>query len=506
MLDMEQRRWPTKRTWRFWLVGAPALLIGCGQATASDGGQSGTDGADDPRFCLPATTVDVGLDETIPTYGLAIDELLSQLAAPVVMQGLWYAPDERTELVLQSSSVSARYTSRLLNVGGPCDWSAEVAAVVHVSSADGLVDTIAPATISIAQDGSALLESVLPEIAADSFKLMDVRYALQIGLRSLLGDIRGVKLGAMIGRDELINVGIYRDSDLLGFWTNEPELVPLPPGKPEDYAPPAALAQSCDGAEAFRSPSTAHYVPFSSEEAARRGMTGNWARCLDNVMSAHVGFQIQPDGSWNELVLDGERIVPRYGFGHEGVIDLQELGVMGGGPGAFQLELLPENLHARSSNEALVFPSKETSWPDSVYLPLTAPVVPSEADPHPYRAGERAGGAGCLALERGVTPLFDEVSQRLTGEYTLCTGELAGGVERIRFLPNERIELLGPGGAVLETEHYTFDAMNHPHLSLIIGVLARQWRIVAANAPAKLQISEATTSSRTKMAVFSALP
>lgn len=502
MQDMQHRRRAQIRAWGLWLT-LLALLAACGGPVATEeGGQSGTDESDGGSACKPHPTQALAPEDRISEVGLTADEVLARIVEPLSLTGLWFASRDSSELTVQSSNMSVQYTPSRTDDGVVCDWSLEVAASLNVASRDGFVAVAAPANISWGVGGTVLIRAALPEVDVEGVPVADlpVSYGLSVALHQALGNVSGVVLAGLM-YDDVVSLALYRDADVLGFWTSNPELVPLPPVNPTPYEPPPALREGCMGAAAFRDQDAQPQAVFANEEAARLGIAATWLRCLDNVESSHVGLQLHPDGTWNELVLEQGELRPRRGFDHEGVAYLQAASMLQS-PGLFQVDFLPGARAARASSEALVLWPQETHWPAPVYLRSELAVSAAETAVH--ARGARTGDAGCDVTEQGVTPLFEDVVPLLTGEYTLCSGALPGNVARIRFAA-DHVELLGPEGALLESEPYQFDGMLQPNLSLIVGQLKHQWRIVAARQPLKLQIRE-LTGTGVETAVFSAVP
>src|SRR6185436_15153952 len=100
-------------------------------------------------------------------------------------------------------------------------------------------------------------------------------------------------------------------------------------------------------------------------------------------------------------------------------------------------------------------------------MSLVRSSLPVAAAPSPFVAGERAGSAGCDAVERGMLDVSSsqEVAlQAFSGRWLRCSGALP---ERLEFDEQGRVRVLGEAGEVLEEVELRFtnglpDTMNGP--------------------------------------------
>jgi hypothetical protein len=492
----------------------PALLGGCSggeEEPSVAGGQSGTEGHGS-QGCREDEPVDVPLDETLAELATSPLEVLAQLEKTPDMPGVWFDSGRSSSLSLRAvGDAAARVvtSSEEGGLGTLCSYRLEIKTQLRVTSHDGILDQEVSATVQ-ASPGLHTVRAQLSELDAESW-LPPAGWQDQsvTQLSTFLGSAPGLVLGGIFGVEERerLKLLVEHDGALVAFWSDGRLPSPLPAGNPVLHVPEPELAESCGGAEPLSMPTELLYTPYSNLDAALEGLAGAYARCVDTKEGDHVGLQIHPDGSWNQLVLVDGALLPRFGFGREGYVQLRDVSVMNGKPGLVQLDLHPFSF-TLAYEPALVFYPAAPHWPSTVYLRTALPVA--SATEVAYAPGERAGIPACGVPERGVVPPLAAADEALLGDFVLCSGELAGGVTGLRFSSGS-VELLGADEASLGTYSLSIDQFNAPQLTLYVRraeAVSRErlWFIEVSRQPLKLRIREASDAWPEPTAVFSALP
>ncbi len=500
----------------------PALLGGCSGGEEEPrvaGGQSGTEGHGS-EGCTADEPVDVPLDQTLAELSTSPREVLAQLEKTPDMPGVWFDSGRSSSLTLTAvGDPTARVlTSRASDPrisdgsGRVCSYQLEIETQLRVTSSDGILDQEVSATVR-ASAGFYTVRAQLSEMDAKSWLApADWQDQSVTALSAFVGTAPGLVLAGIFGDEarERLKLLVERDGALVAFWSDgRLPYPPLPTGNPILHVPEPELAESCSGAEALSTSTELLYTPYTSLDAALQGLSGTYARCVDTKEGDHSGLQIHPDGSWNQLVLEDGMLVPRFGFGSEGFVQLNDSSAMNEKPGLVEVKLDPFT-STFVYEPALVSSPDAQYWPSTVYM-RTALSVASAAEPA-YAPGERAGMPACGVRERGIVPPLAAADEALLGDFVLCSGELAGGVTGLRF-SSGFVELLGADEVSLGSFTLNIEQNNAPQLTLSVGRdelgnYQRFWSIEVSRQPLKLRIREQASSDLWPQptAVFSAMP
>ncbi|HKO91672.1 MAG TPA: hypothetical protein VJU61_10990 [Polyangiaceae bacterium] len=503
------------------LRGAPVEGEGAG-SIARRGGQSGTEGGGDIA-CDETPPRDVTPDEVLPFFGRSLNDLAATLAGVTApgLPGVWFSTGTRAELsVVIPAGTAARQLSSVARDGWICASLLEIEAL-EVRSSDGVIVARMPARVR-APGSVLLLDATLPPLP-DGY-LGQAAWAGYASIPPLLADFAdpapsGAAPTLRVAIEQgfappYTQAGVFHGQDISGFWTTQP--MGLPFGPPTPYTPSAPLAAECAGADVFADERRA-YTPFSDAAAALQGIAGTWLRCRDNAASAHAGLEILPDGSWHHFELEGGELVARFGFEHEGFVEVsyslspnEPPDTQGPGPYDVRLEPLGRRFEGNvwfgadsmtgASEEALVFNMYGPNWPAAVYLPTSAPVRAAAPE---YADGQRAGAAACERGERGIVSTNEELASLLTGDFILCSGTPRDGLARIHF-EESSVTLLRADGSVILSHAYEEPIAARVRRGELFGE-PLLWRLLASRSPLKLWIDDGV-DDRSNVAVFSALP
>jgi hypothetical protein len=254
-------------------------------------------------------------------------------------------------------------------------------------------------------------------------------------------------------------------------------------------------------------------------------VTRQWILCSGDSTEVidFAGIEVTADGRWNHLAEVDGVLTPRFGFGHEGALRIEN--VAGDGTGcdyAPAFDGAPYAAYKFSEDHGTM------EWVDPGGLGSTmfsftyvAADVPVALAPSTRSVGERAGTAACSEREAGVHDHYesrDELLGLLIGSWAFCSGApegndgsgLALAAAELVFGADGSYQYVGADGRLISGGVYDFDdavlqETGAPYLRLTDsdGAVRRVPDPQISDAPRKLR---AQLGADGEFSVLSALP
>ena len=394
-----------------------------------------------------------------------------------------------------------------------CGLPLRVPVMARFRTADGLID-VRPTRLSVTDQypyPSAVVELQVPGLPAHYLvPRQGIVDPYDDRLRATQPEptlvVRLVEFGA---RAELV---VNRDQ-VVGLWSSH--IYDIPRRPPPPYQVPPVLETECAIAADFTD--LGQYTPFASAAEFSAALVGNWIRCRDVGGAPHEGLQVRPDGAWRDATWESDRFVARGGLLHEGIVNPPRDASQGRHIGLFQMDVIGGRV-ARSGRlwgDRLMLHGSGSD--QGTYVRTDRPFVER---PVPFRSRQRAGASACSGPEEGIIELTDplELDRILTGEWTLCSGDLVEDVTKLRFDGRGGVQFSYSGESQPSFKTYRVfplpsQAGGFRHSTLVFdetrphvpGGVVLDWLILVSDRPLKLWLMTPSAGDHYYQAVFSAV-
>jgi hypothetical protein len=401
------------------------VVWGC----ADEGGQSGTDSMNSTGggYCDQKPR-DVAVDTHIGIVQLSGNDLLDIVGGKHEIPGGWL-PDEKP--VTLTVEIDALDSAHLETGCGPADFGVSA----HVFTSDGVIDATAT-NLHLEPQQPAELLVPLPDLPAELIpENADPDHPAVLSVKFPIQNVDDAQpIEASVTKGAWAQIALFSGEP----WT-------LRPPMPSAYVPSAAVRAACKNAPDYASNPGA-YTPLASESEVREKVAGSWVLCQNPFLTNFAGFTVAPNGAVTDLLVEGDAIVSRGGFQHEGNLQVFDTSDMNEAPGLFQIGAL--NWGGFYYQGALVNSDERGV---SVLMPTTATF---DSLPNPFASLERAGTAACGTAEAEVATLedVDTLGSLLLGAWTRCSGSLPNGAEHVTFNGPDVLSFTDAAGRVLDTE------------------------------------------------------
>jgi hypothetical protein len=352
-------------------------------------------------------------NEHIDALSVSGDDLFDLVGGTRTLPGEWLPEGDPVALTIEIQEIDE---ATQVN----CE-SADFATVAHVFTNDGSVDATAT-NLHYEIQGPLKLELEVADFprALPPGSDSDAPPKLSIELARDIFGPGGADASAVLSAGTAVTIG---------EWSSEPWTLPKP--VPSLYEPPVFMASACANAPAYSGQAPLEYTPLDSADEARSMAIGTWVYCQQPTVTGSVGFRVAGDGSVRDLILDGDKVVVRGGFGHESTLSVFDTSAMNELPGLYQIG---------AGNFAGYFWQGALASSDSMYGTdlLLATDETFEDVPNSFDSMVRAGAQACGTAEAGIVSVADagELGHLLAGSWTRCSGSLPNGAENFTFDAN----------------------------------------------------------------------